>query len=580
MFVDGKSGADKQDERMLGKLDGMVNVGLKEEEKKKKKKRKAEEGKEENGDEVACRSGISTVGVEHLQGGEAKSPEGWKHEEGKRREKKRKKMVEYKILNKADENTVADEEVAGDHLASLHGPNQSGNSKDIDGNRHQMEKKAKKQDRKIPTGIEEEKVDKMKRNEGKRKKHGRNKLHVGDTYEHKMCSQEDFNSNNDQESHGQTRSSENAEIESVADGTGATSMKAKKNNKQKMSKKVREDGYHTGDKKKKKVKEKKSLRKLKGTENSSKSGKSSKHVSFSDNVEVFPFHGDDPPDELTDGRPDGVVNGKRFTKKEDAMVMAAIETYIKEHGLGESGWEKVMNCKKHPEVRNCWKEIGATMPWRPYRSVYIRAHVIYESQRSELRTWTKEEREAVISFVKLHGRKWRKIGDMLGKHRFHVKDLWRRNKSASFRNGLWSQEEYQKLFDMVNIDLQTRYAEEKNTKYGMLRDNIAWEAISDKLATRNQVVCCLKWYRQLASPLVKSGLWANVDDHLLLGRLLELDACNVDDVDWDNLLENRSGELCRKRWYQMTKHIGENRNESFQDQVYLLVSRYCPNLLE
>lgn len=42
----------------------------------------------------------------------------------------------------------------------------------------------------------------------------------------------------------------------------------------------------------------------------------------------------------------------------------------------------------------------------------------------------------------------------------------------------------------------------------------------------------------------------------------------------------RSGELCRKRWYQMTKHIGENRNESFQDQVYLLVSRYCPNLLE
>uniref|UniRef100_F6GU30 Myb-like domain-containing protein n=1 Tax=Vitis vinifera TaxID=29760 RepID=F6GU30_VITVI len=68
----------------------------------------------------------------------------------------------------------------------------------------------------------------------------------------------------------------------------------------------------------------------------------------------------------------------------------------------------------------------------------------------------------------------------------------------------------------------------------MLRDNISWEAISDKLRTRISSGCCLKW----------------------------------------------SGELCRKRWNQMIRHIGHYKNKSFAEQVELLSQRYCPDLLE
>ncbi|KAI3843808.1 hypothetical protein MKX03_018005 [Papaver bracteatum] len=63
-------------------------------------------------------------------------------------------------------------------------------------------------------------------------------------------------------------------------------------------------------------------------------------------------------------------------------------------------------------------------------------------------------------------------------------------------------------------------------------------------------------------------------------RLVRLDACCVEDVDWDNLLEHRSGDITLKSWRQMVNHIGTHALQSFTDQVEVLAKRYCPELLE
>ncbi|KAI8535760.1 hypothetical protein RHMOL_Rhmol10G0198800 [Rhododendron molle] len=139
--------------------------------------------------------------------------------------------------------------------------------------------------------------------------------------------------------------------------------------------------------------------------------------------------------------------------------------------------------------------------------------------------------------------KWKELADLLNKHRIHLKDTWRRIKFPNLKKGHWSQDEYQGLFDLVNTDLQLRAFEEKKSKDGMLRDNISWTAISDKLSTRTDAVCCSKWYNQLTSPMVAEGIWADTDDFRMLDALFSLD--------WDNLLEHRSGDICRRRWNQM-----------------------------
>ncbi|KAK7256931.1 hypothetical protein RIF29_30537 [Crotalaria pallida] len=316
-----------------------------------------------------------------------------------------------------------------------------------------------------------------------------------------------------------------------------------------------------------KMKEKKK-RKANTTESPNPaSGETSKpkRVTFSDEVVVC--------------SDDALVRGKRFTPEEDEIIEEAVLSYIKSHDLGDEGLDMVLHCKSHREVKGCWKEIAAALPHRPTSSVYFRAHILFE--RDEKRKWTPEELDFVIKAQEQYGSDWRSVADALGKNRLHVKDAWRRIRLANARKGHWSQEEYQKLFDLVNLDLRVRASEEyKQSKHGMLRDNISWEAISTKLETRTMVGCCQKWYEQITSPMVADNIWSDTDDYRLINALFTLDACCFEEVEWDNLLEHRPGDVCRKRWNEMLRQIGEYAGKSFSEKVEILAKRYCPDLVE
>lgn len=298
----------------------------------------------------------------------------------------------------------------------------------------------------------------------------------------------------------------------------------------------------------------------------SKGGSERRRVSFSGEDEVFEY------DESK------LVRGKRFSKEEDQMVRDAVHQYIERNQLGELGLQMVLNCKKHPEVKDCWKEIGAALPWRPYGSVYHRAHTIFE--RSEKRGFTKEEIEVIRTFHTENGPQWKQLSEILGKQRKHVKDTWRRIRLLNQKKGQWSQDEYQNLFDFVNVDLRIKAFRKRKSDNVMKREDISWEAISDKISTRTMACCCHKWYDQLRSPLVARGVWSDSDDYHLLISLQKQDGCNVEEVDWDNLLEGRSGEVCRLRWDEMVRHIGGHRERTFIEQVDVLTQRYCGDMLQ
>ncbi|RVW18247.1 hypothetical protein CK203_109312 [Vitis vinifera] len=172
----------------------------------------------------------------------------------------------------------------------------------------------------------------------------------------------------------------------------------------------------------------------------SKPDETPKRVRFSGHVEVFPS---------SDGQ-EGLVQGKRFSPEEDEMVRKAVLSYIEDHGLGEEGINMILNCKAHRELKGCWKEIAAALPWRPHESV---------------------SSEGYMAQIKL----------------------------PNAKKGQWHQEEYQTLFDLVNMDLRMKALGERKSKHGN---------------------------------------WADADDYRLLNALFNLDACCMEDVDWDNLLDH------------------------------------------
>ncbi|CAA3029962.1 DNA-binding REB1-like [Olea europaea subsp. europaea] len=153
------------------------------------------------------------------------------------------------------------------------------------------------------------------------------------------------------------------------------------------------------------------------------------------------------------------------------------------------------------------------------------------------------------------------------------------NKKETMRKIIWdeirgSHVKKMRLWKQLSL---SRVSAEKRSKHGMLRDNICWMEISDKLSTRNQANCCMKWYNQLTSPILAEGMWADFDDYRLFGVLFNLDSTYIEDVDWDNMLDDRSGDLCRKRWNQMVLHIGKHGTKSFAEQVEVLAQHYCPH---
>ncbi|GKV08342.1 hypothetical protein SLEP1_g19983 [Rubroshorea leprosula] len=182
-------------------------------------------------------------------------------------------------------------------------------------------------------------------------------------------------------------------------------------------------------------------RKLELNEDEKKSqeaGKKHKKIKVSDKIEA------------NKNGEDNLVHGKRFSKEEDKILEKAISNNIELHGLGKDGLNMILNCQSHPEVRNCWKEMGAALPWRPTSSVYYQAHILFE--RDEKHKWSAEEYEMIRKYVEEHGTKWKTLAKVLGRHRLHVKDTWRRIKLTNRKRGPWSQEEYQTLFDLVNMD--------------------------------------------------------------------------------------------------------------------------------
>ncbi|XP_047047178.1 DNA-binding protein REB1-like isoform X2 [Lolium rigidum] len=302
-----------------------------------------------------------------------------------------------------------------------------------------------------------------------------------------------------------------------------------------------------------------------------------KRVSFADSEEVFGIGGGDNGEGGSSDE-SKFVHGQRFSPEENATLMEAIRDFIEMKQLGEKGFEMIQSSRKHKELRGCWYVIGKCLPHRPHQAIYSRARVLLS--RSDQRKWTQEEKEHIRRFVQNNGTEWKTLARELGKCDIHVKDTWRRIKSENLKKGHWTQDEHQKLFDMVNLDLRIKAHQIKDPDNRKLRDNISWEEISDKLTTRNHKNCCMKWYNTLASPMVRKGIWADVDDYLMVEALQKDDAVCVEDVDWDSLLDHRSGEVCRQRWNQIVRGIGGHREKPFIEQVEVLSRRYCPEMIE
>jgi len=185
---------------------------------------------------------------------------------------------------------------------------------------------------------------------------------------------------------------------------------------------------------------------------------------------------------------------------------------------------------------------------------------------------------------KQHGNNWKTIAEKVGRYSYSCKDKWREAKLKRAK-GKWTLEEFEKLRMLVHTSLRVNAQLKKDPSdtrvdHRHLRDNVNWQFISDQMESRTHARCLNAWYNKLASSMVSSGDWAITDDALLLQRIMEDCPVAEEWVEWDSLLEHRSGEVCRKRWQEMGRTLGEQLKHSFIDQLEAVIKIFAPELLD
>ncbi|XP_024373559.1 uncharacterized protein [Physcomitrium patens] len=279
-----------------------------------------------------------------------------------------------------------------------------------------------------------------------------------------------------------------------------------------------------------------------------------------------------------------------YTPEEDGALKQAIFDYIQEQGwTREEGLKKILNSRRS-EAKGCWFVIRKCLPQRELKRLYTRARKIL-APGTHLGKWTSEEIQALMELQSVHGNNWKKISAMIGRDSYSCRDKWRITKWSHTKTGLkagaWSAEEQQKLCALVLKSLHVKSQLAKNGQlkkdHRVIRDDINWEFISEKMEGRDRLSCMTQWYRKMASSLVTSGDWANGDDQLLLERLMEEFPLSEELVEWDSLLKHRSGDICKRRWEQMLRSLGRSsavQHQHFLEKLENVTKTFAPHLLD
>jgi hypothetical protein len=78
--------------------------------------------------------------------------------------------------------------------------------------------------------------------------------------------------------------------------------------------------------------------------------------------------------------------------------------------------------------------------------------------------------------------------------------------------------------------------------------------------------------------VTEPGDWGSGDDRRLLKALYKSGATEEYELDWNELVPNRTAQQTRRRWRLMLKCLKDAVDKTFTDKLTELVTRFTPDL--
>ena len=279
--------------------------------------------------------------------------------------------------------------------------------------------------------------------------------------------------------------------------------------------------------------------------------------------------------------------GQRFgqwSTLEVEQMKRSLEKWANEHGLAEDfmngNYEFLFNHRQKQggkgahlplSERRAFIEVARETPTRNAKQIYgwILRNM---DKKSKSGKWQKEETEALLEQYTKLGPKWSKIAEIVGRPASACRDKWRLAKGGEHKkSGHWSQEETDKLCELVKEHFRQRGAEAgcgpgTGNEHLSLRDNINWVTISAKMGTRNEQACLQRWY-QISPPMTSTGEWDVEQDYEMLNNVIKYRSMTAEAVPWASTVRGRDLSRIMRRWKLLSSKISGHVDMAFRELV-------------
>ena len=274
---------------------------------------------------------------------------------------------------------------------------------------------------------------------------------------------------------------------------------------------------------------------------------------------------------------DGLVWKKgRWSVQELRILKRNVKAYMRENRIKEIA-SFILHTGGRKDHRNFYQFIGKGIQ-RPLFFIYRKVVQVF-NVHNYVGRWSEEMDKELLKLHKIHGNKWAEIGRHMGITGRAVLDRFRSLRNPK-RTGRWSQEEEQKLFDVM-AEVRREHGGEGDD----LPPSVSWRDVAEKVESRTEMQCYGKWVSGLAwKRTLGAGVkWTKSDELKLVYSLASLEGVeDEEEVDWEGLTQGwpaaHSARNLRMKWAAIRRDVPYYGVQTLQENLEYLMSNRVPAL--
>lgn len=250
-----------------------------------------------------------------------------------------------------------------------------------------------------------------------------------------------------------------------------------------------------------------------------------------------------------------------FDEQEKNTLLNALCEYIQINGLVIEDVIEKVSVKQKKEDKSIWTKIAEHLPDRSVQSVHNFFHRILNPNNYK-GTWTEDEIEKLLYYVKDIGEKWKDIGEYIGRTATNCKDKYKELGGKNFDKRI-------KSFDIITALKFFKYMQEL-TSAPLLRLRYKFvKNLSDPYQIKEGILCLSTEFKDDKSELIIQNILKLVLDFDELADLVRSNK-EIQFTSLSERIQSKSFDDCKNFWNKFVNEFALTRKAQAKSDLKMI----------